>query len=103
MIMYETNPDRSEQYKDATPQKLLEQLNENWRQLRLFKTAIDDRDRNLDRLHHSISERDETIEGLQKALRLRNRLWPIVYSVLGGVGTGIVGIIAAIVAARMGK
>jgi hypothetical protein len=68
---------------DADPQKLLDQLNENWRQLRLFKTAMADRDQVISELHNSIHQRDEAIKGLNKTIKLSNRIRPLVYAALG--------------------
>jgi hypothetical protein len=59
-------------------------LNECWRQLRLFKVAVADRDRNLDRNLQAINEQRELIRNLRQALRLTNRLWPLVYALAGG-------------------
>lgn len=80
----EDNPDRSKQYTDATPEKLRDQLNENWRQLRLFKSALSDRDRVIAELHGSISTRDEHIDSLNARLKLMNRVRPLLYAGLGG-------------------
>lgn len=80
----EENPDRSKQYTDASPVKLRDQLNENWRQLRLFKTALQDRDEVINTLHQSIRQRDEAIDGLHKRIALMNRIRPLVYAAIGG-------------------
>jgi hypothetical protein len=78
------NPDRSKYYKNANPDIVLDQLNECWRQLRLFKVAVADRDRNLARNLQAINEQRELIHNLRQALRLTNRLWPLVYALAGG-------------------
>jgi len=80
----EENPDRSQQYIDATPEKLRDQLNENWRQLRLFRAALSDRDQVIGELHNSISQRDELIASQNKKLILMNRLRPLLYACIGG-------------------
>src|SRR5262249_6779794 len=41
------NPDRSKDYQDSNPEKLLVQLNAAWKQIRLFERAVADRDRQL--------------------------------------------------------
>jgi predicted RNase H-like nuclease (RuvC/YqgF family) len=91
------NPDRSNQYKVAEDsaqvtvvntktggrQKLIDQVNENWRQLRLFKTALSDRDRVIAELHQSIFKRDTMIGRLNQKLALMNRVRPLVYGCIG--------------------
>jgi hypothetical protein len=79
------NPDRSKYYQDAAPGKLLDQLNECWRQLRLFKEAVADRDRNLDRNLQAIEEQRKLIKSLRQALKLTNRLWPLIYALSGAI------------------
>jgi hypothetical protein len=93
----EENPDRSHQYKVAddsaqvtvvntrtgSRQKLIDQVNENWRQLRLFKAALSDRDRVIAELHESIFRRDKLIGSLNQKLALMNRIRPLVYACIG--------------------
>ena len=78
------NPDRSAYYQDSSPGSLLKHLNAAWKQIRTIEKAVGDRDKALDKLHHSISERDATIENLRTALRIHNRAWPLLYAILGG-------------------
>lgn len=80
------NPDRSYQYRDASPAKLLDQLNENWKQLRTFKAAVDDRDRIISSLHESIAKRDESIKLVNKQLKLAKVRIALMYALLGGIG-----------------
>lgn len=79
-----TNPDRHTQYTDASPEKLRDQLNENWRQLRIFGVAIADRDRTIDSLHKSVAERDTTIQLLNGRLRLSKVRVALLYALVGG-------------------
>lgn len=79
------NPDRSRQYTDSDPAKLRDQLNENWRQLRLFKQALADRDRVVAELHESINRRDKLIGSLNQRLALMNWFRPWLYALLGGI------------------
>lgn len=78
-----SNPDRSRQYEDSDPRKLKDQLNEAWRQMRLFTRAVADRDAVINSLHASIHQRDKSIGLLQKSLRLANRTWPLIYAAVG--------------------
>jgi hypothetical protein len=80
-----TNPDRHTQYTDASPEKLRDQLNENWRQLRIFGVAIADRDRAIDGLHKSVAERDTTIKLLNGRLRLAKVRVALLYALVGGI------------------
>ena len=77
--------DRSAQYQDASPSKLLDQLNENWRQLRLFGLAVADRDRAIDSLHKSIAERDKAISRLNSRLRFAKVRVALLYALVGGI------------------
>jgi len=86
----EENPDRSHQYTDANPEKLRDQLNENWRQLRLFKAALSDRDQVIGELHESIIRRDKLIGSLNQKLALTNRLRPLAYAAIGGMAAELV-------------
>jgi hypothetical protein len=70
-----TNPDRKNQYRDSSPAVLRDQLNENWRQLRILSAAVGDRDRIIASQHLSISERDTTIKLLNSRL---------LYALVGG-------------------
>lgn len=79
------NPDRSSQYRDASPSKLLDQLNENWKQLRIFAAAIGDRDRTIDQLYSSLAERDKAIEALNGRLRYAKVRLVLLYSLIGGI------------------
>jgi hypothetical protein len=79
-----SNPDRKNQYRDATPAVLRDQLNENWRQLRIFKIAIDDRDRTIGGLHKSVEERDKTIKLLNGRLRYSKVRVALLYALVGG-------------------
>lgn len=83
--MLHENPDRSSQYKDATPAKLLDQLNENWKQLRIFAAAIGDRDRTIDQLYGSLAQRDKAIDALNGRLRYAKVRLVLLYSLIGGV------------------
>jgi hypothetical protein len=79
-----SNPDRRESYRCADPVTLRDQLNENWRQLRLMGRALADRDAIIGKQHQSIRARDVTIAELQKRLKLSNRFWPLLYAMAGG-------------------
>lgn len=78
------DPDRSRQYRDASPEKLRDQLNENWRQLRVFAAAVADRDRVIDSMHKSVAKRDETIKLQNQRLRLNKIKVALLYSLVGG-------------------
>jgi hypothetical protein len=78
------NPDRSLQYHDASPGKLLFQLNENWKQLRLFKLAVADRDKMINRLHQSISEQEKATHDLENRLKYSRVKIALLYSIIGG-------------------
>jgi hypothetical protein len=97
VIDAEENPDRSHHYKvtddsaqvivvntkTGERQKLIDQLNENWRQLRLFKAALSDRDKVIAELHESIARRDKMIAAQNHKLALMNRLRPVAYACIG--------------------
>jgi hypothetical protein len=83
------NPDRSVQYKDTDPAKLRDQLNENWRQLRLLRTAVSDRDEVIGTLHGSIHRRDEVIAAQAKSIKLFNRARPLMYAAIGAVSAEV--------------
>lgn len=100
------NPDRSEHYKLEDPedltvintrtggrQKLLDQVNENFRQMRLLKAALDDRNQVIAELHGSIKTRDELIASLETKIRLFNRVRPFVYAAIGSAITASTGIL----------
>src|SRR5579863_10364886 len=78
------NPDRSQQYRDASPQVLRDQLNENWKQLRILGTAVADRDRVIGTLHKSVEERDTTIGLLNGRLRYSKIRVALLYALVGG-------------------
>jgi hypothetical protein len=92
------NPDRSQQYKlkknspaavvvntrTGEEQLLVDQVNENWRQLRLFKAALSDRDEVISKLHESIRERDKLNKSLNTRLSLMNKVKPWLYGLFGG-------------------
>jgi|SRR5579862_397319 len=82
------NPDRSSQYTDISVEKVREQLNENWKQLRLFARAVADRDRVIDELHGSIARRDEAIaerDKTIKTIKLMSKVKvAVLYSLVGG-------------------
>jgi hypothetical protein len=78
------NPDRKHQYRDASPVVLRDQLNENWRQLRILSTAVTDRDKIIGDLHSSVKERDETIELLNGRLRYSKVKVALLYALVGG-------------------
>ena len=82
---FEDDADRSTQYMDTDPEKLRDQLNENWRQLRLFKAALQDRDEVINELHGSIRKRDQLISNQEKRIKLMNRLRPLIYAGIGSV------------------
>lgn len=77
-------PDRSGQYQDASPKVLRDQLNENWKQLRILKAAVSDRDRQIDSLHTSVRERDTTIGLLNGRLRYSKVRVALLYALVGG-------------------
>lgn len=89
------NPDRSAQYRldgidivnvnSGARYSVVDQLNENFRQLRLMRTALSDRDQVISELHDSIHKRDETIGKLNQKLKQMNRLRPVAYAALGAV------------------
>jgi hypothetical protein len=79
------NPDRSLQYRDTSPDALLNQLNENWKKLRLVERAVGDRDRVIQQLQSSIAERDKAIKGLNTRLRFAKVKLILLYSLIGGV------------------
>jgi predicted RNase H-like nuclease (RuvC/YqgF family) len=79
------NPDRSLQYRDTSPTALLDQLNENWKKLRLVERAVGDRDRVIQQLQRSIAERDKAIKGLNTRLRFAKVKLILLYSLIGGV------------------
>jgi len=79
------NPDRSSQYTDATPAKLRDQLNENWKQLRIFGRTVADRDRVIDQLHTSLEERDIVIDRLKNRLRFAGVRIAVLYALVGGI------------------
>lgn len=96
------NPDRSRHYKlkgdgslvvvntmTGNEQSLVEQVNENFRQMRLLKTALDDRDEVIGELHGSIKRRDEVIAAQEKKAKLFNRVRPFVYAFFGGALTAL--------------
>jgi hypothetical protein len=83
-------PDRSAFHKDTSPSVLLYQLNENWRQLRLVRRAVADRDDIIGQLHEAIRARDRMITAQTAALKLRNWLRPLGYALVGGVTGEIV-------------
>jgi hypothetical protein len=78
------NPDRKNQYRDASPVVLRDQLNENWRQLRILSTAVADRDRTIGALHKSVEERDTTIGLLNGRLRYSKIRVALLYALVGG-------------------
>jgi gamma-glutamyl phosphate reductase len=82
------DPDRSRQYRDASPEKLRDQLNENWKQLRVFAAAVADRDRVIDSMHKSLAERDKTIKLQNERSVAQERVNKIkvalLYSLVGG-------------------
>ena len=80
-------PDRSAQYKQTNPAVLVDQLNENWRQLRLLRAAVSDRDEVIATLHGSIAERDKMIAAQETKMKLLNRVRPFVYATIGGAVT----------------
>lgn len=92
------NPDRSSQYKDATPAKLLGQLNENWKQLRIFAAAIGGRDRTIDQLYRSLAERDKAVEALNGRLRYAKVRLVLLYSLIGGVAAKGVEVLVIVLA-----
>jgi hypothetical protein len=79
------NPDRSQQYTDTSPAALLVQLNENWTKLRTVERAVGDRDRVINELHGSISERDTAIKRLNTRLRFAKVKLILLYSLIGGI------------------
>jgi hypothetical protein len=79
------NPDRSLQYRDTSPDALLNQLNENWKKLRLVERAVGDRDRVINELHGSIAERDKAITRLNTRLRFAKVKLILLYSLIGGI------------------
>lgn len=90
----EDNPDRKGQYKldgseiinlkTGSRYSVVDQLDENFRQIRLFRNALRDRDEVINELHSSIRRRDEVIAGQNSKLKLTNRLRPWIYGILGG-------------------
>ena len=80
----EDNPDRSSQHTDTDPRILRDQLNENWRQLRLFKRALEDRDETISTLHEAITKEKEINAALVVKLKMANRLRPWIYGIIGG-------------------
>lgn len=94
----DNNPDRSSQYqlahpsdaltvvnvKTGTRQQLLDQVNENFRQMRLLRTAVHDRDTVVATLHGEIHKRDEMIDTQNTHIKLLNRLRPLLYAGIGG-------------------
>jgi cell division protein FtsL len=79
-----TNPDRKNQYRDSSPAVLRDQLNENWRQLRILSAAVGDRDRIIASQHLSISERDTTIKLLNSRLSYSKIRVALLYALVGG-------------------
>lgn len=79
-----SNADRKSSYTDASPSKLRDQLNENWRQLRLFARAVGDRDRVIGELHKSIEARDQTIKLQNGLLALSKVKVKLLYGLVGG-------------------
>jgi hypothetical protein len=77
--------DRSQQYTDATPERLRDQLNENWRQLRLMKTTVADRDIVIANQQASIAARDLTIKLQNDRNHYTKLKIALRYSVIGGV------------------
>jgi hypothetical protein len=88
--------DRSSQYTDATPAKLLTQLNENWKQLRLLSAAVADRDKTIDGLYKSLDERDRAIELLNERLRYAKVRLALLYSVIGGIASKVLEVVVLI-------
>ena len=73
-------PDRSKQYSRqrgrADNEELLRSLNELWKTARLNEAALRDRDRQIEKLHGKISERDKYIAELRGFLvTKRLKLW----------------------------
>ena len=73
-------PDRSKQYSRqrgrADNEELLRSLNELWKTARLNEAALRDRDRQIEKLHGKISERDQYIVELRGFLvTKRLKLW----------------------------
>jgi hypothetical protein len=77
--------DRRKQYTDPTPEKLLQQLNENWRQLRIFQSAVGDRDRVISEQHEQIRTRDQLIKRQNTMLKYAKIRLALLYSLVGGV------------------
>ena len=84
-LICEGNLDRSAQHTDPSPQKLLYQLNENWKQLRLFSAAVADRDQIINGLHLSIATRDRAIHLLNGRLRYAKVKIALLYALVGAV------------------
>ena len=82
-------PDRSTQYRETDPVKLRDQLNENWRQLRMLRAALADRDEVIATLHNSIAKRDDVIQAQAKSIKLRNRAWAVIYAGIGGAAASL--------------
>src|SRR5580765_3392662 len=100
----DVDPDRSFQYKLAEDsasvkvvnkstgkkEQLVDQLNENFKQVRLLRAALSDRDEVIATLHGSIAQRDKVIEQQAKSIKLRNRVRTLVYAVLGGASAKLI-------------
>lgn len=104
IVSSDVNPDRSSQYQlvsetehgdsveilvlnkaTGRKQKLIDQLNENWRQLRLLRTAVADRDTIIGTLHESIRTRDQAVKALKTRVKISNKVWPLVYAAIGAI------------------
>lgn len=96
----EENPDRSGQYKQrsdgmvenvhfGTLQHPIDQLNEAFRQIRLMRTALRDRDEVIAELHGAIKKRDHLITELTTSIKLSNRARPFLFAFFGGAATAL--------------
>jgi predicted RNase H-like nuclease (RuvC/YqgF family) len=96
------NPDRSNQYTDASPTKLRDQLNENWKQLRIFARAVADRDRTINALQTSLEERDKVIKRLKGRLSFARVRIALLYALVGGIAAEGAKVLVRILLARWG-
>ena len=76
--------DQARQYQDASPEVLLQQLNENWTKLRTFERAVADREIVIGGLHKSVEQRDVAIKKLNNLLRFSRVKVALMYALIGG-------------------
>ncbi len=82
--------DQASTYLDASPAKLLDQLNLNWTKLRRFERTVADRDIQIDKLHSSVRARDKVIEKQRAMISFGRTLSAIAYAAAAGAaGAGV--------------